>query len=150
MRFWDSSAVVPLLVVESSSAAVLREYELDPEVVAWWATEAECVSALARLEREGSLTAPSMGEGLRRLDGLTRAWREVQPVTAVRTTAIRLLRVHPLRTADALQLGAAIVAAEDHPATLQLVTLDERLAQAAEREGFAVVRPDQAPSKSSS
>jgi len=144
MRFWDSSAVVSLLVVESSSAAVMREYELDPEVVAWWATEAECVSALARLAREGSLTASSMGEGLRRLDGLARAWREVQPVTAVRTTAIRLLRVHPLRTADALQLGAAIVAAEDHPATLQFVTLDERLAQAAEREGFAVINPAEA------
>ena len=141
MRFWDSSAVVPLLVAESSSAAVMREYEIDPEVVAWWATEAECVSALARLEREGSLTASSMGQGLRRLESLARAWREVQPVRAVRATAIRLLRVHPLRTADALQLGAAIVASEDHPATLQLVTLDERLAQAAEREGFAVVNP---------
>jgi predicted nucleic acid-binding protein len=144
VRFWDSSAVIPLLVVESSSAAVMREYEGDPEVVAWWATEAECVSALARLEREGSLTAPSMVQGLRRLDGLARAWREVQPVTAIRTTAIRLLRVHPLRTADAFQLGAAIVAAEGHPATLQLVTLDDRLAHAAEREGFVVVRPDQA------
>jgi predicted nucleic acid-binding protein len=141
MRFWDSSAVVPLLVAESSSAAVIREYELDPEVVAWWATEVECVSALARLEREGSLTASSMGQSLRRLESLARAWREVQPVAAVRTTAIRLLRVHPLRTADALQLGAAIVASEDHPATLQLVTLDERVAQAAEREGFAVVNP---------
>jgi uncharacterized protein len=149
MRFWDSSAVVPLLVAEASSAAVLREYELDPEVVAWWATEAECVSALARLEREGNLDAPSFGEGLRRLGRLARGWREVQPVTTVRTTAIRLLRVHPLRTADALQLGAAIVAAEDHPATLPLVTLDDRLAQAAEREGFVVVRPDQAPSQSS-
>lgn len=150
MRFWDSAAFVPLLVVEPSSAAVMRAYELDPEVVAWWATEAECVSALARLEREGSLTGPSMMEALRRLEGLARAWREVQPVTAVRQTAIRLLRVHPLRTADALQLGAAIVAAENHPATLPLITLDERLAQAAEREGFAVVRPDLAPSTSSS
>lgn len=146
MRFWDSSAVVPLLVAELSSAAVMREYELDPEVVAWWATEAECVSALARLERDGGLTTPSMGEGLRRLSALARSWCEVQPVTSVRTTAIRLLRVHPLRTADALQLGAAIVAAEDHPATLPLVTLDERLAQAAEREGFEVVRPDEGSS----
>ena len=128
----------------------MREYEADPEVLAWWATAAECVSALARLEREGSLTAPSMAEALLRLDGLARAWREVQPVTTVRTIAIRLLRVHPLRAADALQLGAAIVAAEDHPATLPLVTLDERLAQAAEREGFVVVRPDQAPPTSSS
>ena len=150
MRFWDSSAIVPLLVAETSSAAVMQVYELDPEVVAWWATEAECVSALARLEREGSLTAPSMTEGLRRLAGLASSWREVQPVSAVRQTTIRLLRVHPLRTADALQLGAAIVVAEDHPATLPFVTLDERLAQAAEREGFPVVRPDQAPSQSSS
>jgi len=91
-----------------------------------------------------------MREALRRLDGLARAWREVQPVTVVRTTAIRLMRVHPLRTADALQLGAAIVAAEEHPATLPVVTLDERLAQAAEREGFAVIRPDQAASTSPS
>ena len=149
MRFWDTSAVVRLLVADASSAAIMREYELDPEVIAWWATEAECVSALARLERDDSLTAPSMAEGLRRLDGLARAWREVQPVTAVRTTAIRLLRVHPLRAADALQLGAAIVAAENHPASLQIVTLDERLAQAAEREGFAVVRPGPAPATSS-
>lgn len=144
MRFWDSSAIVPLLVAEASSAAALREYEADPEVVTWWATEAECVSALARLEREGALSAPSMRGALRRLDGLARAWREVQPVTAVRTTAIRLLRVHPLRAADALQLAAAIVAAEDQPATLELVTLDDRLAEAADREGFPVVRPDEA------
>ncbi len=144
MRFWDSAAIVPLLVVEPTSVAAMAAYELDPEVVAWWATEGECVSALARLEREGSLTASSMTDGLRRLDGLANAWREVLPVTAVRQTAIRLLRVHPLRTADALQLAAAIVAAESHPATLPLVTLDERLAQAAEREGFTVVSPDQA------
>jgi predicted nucleic acid-binding protein len=145
VRFWDSSAIVPLLVAEASSVAVMAAYELDPEVVAWWATGAECVSALARLEREGSLTRASMSEGLRRLDGLARAWREVQPVTAVRETAIRLLRVHPLRTADALQLAAAIVAAEGHPASLPLVTLDERLAQAAEREGFVIVRPPGPP-----
>ncbi|MGH2511498.1 MAG: type II toxin-antitoxin system VapC family toxin [Candidatus Limnocylindrales bacterium] len=136
---------MPLLVIEPSSAAVLREYEFDPEVIAWWSTEVECVSALTRLERDGSLATPSMVGALRRLDGLVRAWREVQPVAAVRTTALRLLRVHPLRAADALQLGAAIVAAEDRPATLPFVTLDARLALAAEREGFAVVRPERRP-----
>lgn len=59
------------------------------------------------------------------------------------------VRVQYVGARLALQLGAAIVAAEDHPATLQLVTLDERLALAAEREGFVVVRPMQAPSQSS-
>lgn len=149
MRFWDSSALIPLLVAEPVSAAVMRIYELDPEIVAWWGTQAECVAALARLERDDNLTAPATAEALRRLDGLAKAWREVQPVTAVRTTAIRLLRVHPLRTADAFQLAAAIVAAENHPASLQFVTLDDRLGQAAEREGFTFPRPDEEPATSS-
>jgi predicted nucleic acid-binding protein len=46
--------------------------------------------------------------------------------------------VHPLRAADALQLAAAVVAAEGIPASLSIVTLDERLAAAARREGFVV------------
>ncbi len=144
MRFWDSSAIVPLLVAESFSTEVMAEYESDPEAIVWWATEVECVSALARLEREGSLGGPTMVDALERLRGLAGAWREVQPIARVRQTAIRLLRVHGLRGADALQLAAAIAAAEDHPASLPLVTLDGRLAQAAEREGFRVVSPGQA------
>jgi predicted nucleic acid-binding protein len=142
VRFWDSSAVVPLLVGESTSAATLREYELDPEVLAWWGTEPECVSALARLEREGSLRGRSMVDALRRLDGISLALREIQPTATVRRIAIRLLRVHPLTATDALQLAAAIAAAEGQPGTLPFVTLDDRLGQAAEREGFPVVRPD--------
>jgi predicted nucleic acid-binding protein len=119
----------------------MAELERDQGIVAWWATAVECMSALVRLEREGSLPSPSLGDAVRRLDALASAWQEVQPVGLVRQVAIRLLRVHPLRTADALQLAAAVVAAEDHPSTMPLVTLDERLAQAAEREGFPVVRP---------
>ncbi len=142
MRFWDSSALVPLLVVEPSSEAVMQTYELDPEVIAWWATEVECVSALTRLERQGSLSSASIVEARRRLEALARSWQEVQPIGGLRETAIRLLRVHALRAADALQLAAAIAAAEDHPPTLPFVTLDDQLAQAAEREGFEVVRPD--------
>ena len=141
MRFWDSSAIVPLLVAEPLSAKVMAEYESDPEVIVWWATEVECVSALARLEREGSLGGPAMVDALGRLSGLAGAWQEVQPIDLVRRTAIRLLRVHGLRGADALQLAAAIAAAEEHPASLPVVTLDERLAQAAEREGFKAVSP---------
>jgi predicted nucleic acid-binding protein len=144
MRFWDSSALVQLLVAEPGSPAALREYVADPEVVAWWGSEIECVSALARLEREGGIPVGSVVEALRRLDAIVLAWREVEPVARVRQIAIRVLRVHPLRAADALQLAAAIVASEDQPATLAFVTLDDRLAEAAEREGFPIVRPREA------
>ncbi len=141
MRFWDSSAIVPLLVEEPSSGAVQRLFGEDPEIMVWWSTGIECVSALARQERDSALPSPAFGEALRRLEALALAWQEIQPVTAVRTTATRLLRVHALRTGDALQLAAARVAAEDVPATLPFVTLDARLALAAEREGFPVIQP---------
>jgi uncharacterized protein len=141
MRFWDASAIVPLLVEEPASQAVLAEYEQDPEVLVWWGTEVQCVSALAVLEREGKLSPEAMSEALLRLAALVGSWREIQPTPPVRRTAIRLLRLHDLRASDALQLSAAIAAAEHQPETLPLVTLDGRLAQAAERQGFSVVRP---------
>jgi predicted nucleic acid-binding protein len=118
---------------------MVAEYERDPDMLVWWASEVECVSALARLEREGSLSSVSMTEALVRLSALAQSWRQIEPVARVRQSAVRLLRVHPLRAADALQLGAALAVAEDQPQTLPFVTLDVRLAQAAEREGFPIV-----------
>ncbi len=138
MRFWDSSAIVPLLVAESSTRALVSEFVRDPEVVVWWATEFECVSALAHLEREAFIDAPAMAEAIARLDALALAWHEIQPGTRTRQVAVRLLRTHGLRAGDALQLAAAIAASEDSPGSLPLVTLDARLATAAQREGFLV------------
>ena len=139
MRFWDSSAIVLLLVAEPSTRALVDEFVRDPELVVWWGTEVECVSALARLEREDLIDARAMGEALARLDGLALAWHEIQPGARARQVAVRLLRTHNLRAADAFQLAAAIAAAEDSPGSLPLVTLDGRLATAAEREGFRVL-----------
>ena len=141
MRFWDSSALVPLLLEEPTSPSILAEYFRDPEQIAWWATGIECVSALARAEREGRLAPAVMADAVGRLEALELAWAEVQPTDQLRELAVRLLRVHALRASDALQLAAALVAAEGHPGWLTLVSLDERLALAAEREGLRVVGP---------
>ncbi len=140
MRFWDSSAVVPLTVAEASTEALQVGAAEDPVMCVWWATEVECVSALSRLEREGALTEAATTAALERLDSRAEAWNEVPATTALRGAARRLLRVHSLRSADALQLAAAVVVAEGLPGSLQIVTLDERLASAARREGFAVVK----------
>lgn len=139
MRFWDSSAVVPLLVDEPTTDAVRAALEENPTMLVWWATEIECVSAIARLERQGDLAADATLVALDRLDALAGGWHEVQPVESVRRAAKRALRVHSLRTADALQLAAAIVGSEGQPATLDVISLDDRLTDAARREGFAVV-----------
>lgn len=141
MRFWDTSALVPLLTTDRTTPAVTAAFRADPDLIVWWATGLECLSALSRLEREGRLVGAPLNEAVHRLRELTRGWQEIEPAERTRETAQRLLRVHPIRAADALQLAAAIVAAEDHPASLPFVTLDDRLADAASREGFPIVRP---------
>ena len=138
MRFWDASAIVPLLMTEAATKALQGRAGTDPAMLVWWATEVECASAIARLERDGALDAAAVNEAFDRLRRLGGGWHEVEPSDAVRETAVRFLRVHPLRAADALQLAAAFVAAERRPSSLEIVTLDERLAAAARKEGFVL------------
>ena len=138
MRFWDSSAVVPLLVEEPASGNLRRLLRTDGEVIVWWGTPVECGSAIARLERDNALSLSTRNAAITRLRTLELEWREVLPSTKVRDLAQRLLRTHTLRSADALQLAAALVAADDDPAALDFVCLEERLTVAAQREGFTV------------
>jgi len=135
VKFWDSSAVVPLLVREARSGAAIAKLREDPEVAVWWGTPVECASAVARLERDGA-PADRVAEAFARLDELARAWSEIEPHEDLRPIARRLLRVHPLRAADALQLAAAYLLSERRPPTLEIVTLDERVRLAALKEGF--------------
>lgn len=108
----------------------------DAVMLVWWGTPVECTSAIARREREGALSLSSAAQALARLKRLAEGWEEILPENTIRMTAQRLLRVHPLRAADSLQLAAAVVVAEHQPGTLEFVCLDQRLSDAAEREGF--------------
>jgi uncharacterized protein len=139
VKFWDSSALVPLLVRETWSEEVTALLRQDGGLLAWWGSAVECASAISRLERDGALPPAAATEAFARLDELEAAWNEIEPAAVVREAARRFLRVHDLRAADALQLAAAFVAAESRPPSLELVTLDDRLAAAAAREGFRVI-----------
>ena len=139
MRFWDASAIVPLLMTEATTKMLQGLAAADPAMLVWWATEVECASTIARLERDGALDPPAVIEAFDRLKRLADGWHEVDPSDGVREAAVRFLRVHPLRAADALQLAAAFVAAERRPSSLEVITLDERLAAAARKEGFTLV-----------
>ena len=141
MRFWDASAIVPLLIAEASTRRLQLLAASDPDMLVWWGSAMECVSALARLERSAALDARATLLAFDRLKQLAAGWYEIEPSDIVRETAIRFLRVHPLRAADALQLAAAFVAAEQRPASLTVIALDDRLARAAQKEGFTVVDP---------
>lgn len=139
MKFWDASALVPLLVAEPATPGMQALARRDSDMLVWWGSEVECVSALTRIERAGALDANGAALALNRLKQLANGWHEIEPGEVVRESAARFLRVHPLRAADALQLAAAFVAAERRPPTLDFVTLDDRLAEAARREGFVLI-----------
>lgn len=139
MRYWDSSAIVPLLVVEDSSTTVEAILAEDGSVVSWWGTPIECASAIGRRDRDGALDASEVALATTKLAALEASWVEVAPSERLRDIARRLVRVHDLRAADALQLAAATAVSAEQDAPLPLVTLDERLALAASREGFPVI-----------
>jgi predicted nucleic acid-binding protein len=138
MKFWDTSAIIPLLADEPTREGLLALLEEDPQIIAWWGTSVEVASALARRERENSISAAEVEAALSAMRHLADGWHEILPSDAVRRTAERLLRAHPLRAADSLQLAAALIAANHDATTLELVCLDARLASAARREGFKV------------
>jgi predicted nucleic acid-binding protein len=138
VRFWDTSALLPLFVSEKESARVRSWLRRDPVVVVWTLTRVELLSALARRERKEPSAARALARARTTVLHAWEEWSEIVALEPVRRQAERLAFVHPLRAADALQLGAALVATDLDPAGLELVTFDERLATAAEKEGFAV------------
>src|SRR5262245_47479372 len=115
MRFWDASAILPLLIEEQATDRMLALATKDPAMLVWWGTAIECASAIARLERDEALNEKDAAEAFERLRQIAAAWHEVEPSDPVREAAVRFLRVHPLRAADSLQLAAAFVAAQHRP-----------------------------------
>ena len=99
----------------------------------------ELLSVLGRLGR----VSPGLADLLPgvRLDAmdLFKRWAAVTHIEGVRRRAERLVGVHALAAADAMQLGAALIASGDRPETLDFVTLDRPLARCAQLEGFRVL-----------
>ena len=139
MRFWDSSALVPLVVGQPASSQAEQWASEDASVVIWTLALVEVVSALRRLVRDGQVSERAAREAEALGVDLVKRAHTVTDVERTKALARRLLRVHTLRAADALQLAAALAWADGHPEGLVLHTFDRRLGEAAEREGFRVI-----------
>lgn len=139
MRFWDASALVPLVALEKETGACRTLLAEDTDIVVWFFTPVEVLSALSRRLREKSLKPSEFADAKENLAALESAWSEVISVEQVRDRARRLLESHPRRAADSLQLAAALLTSEENPQGLPFVTLDRRLGHAAKKEGFNVL-----------
>lgn len=143
MRFWDTSALVPLVVEEATTNLAEAWVREDGELVVWTLTSVEIVSALERRVREGVLGAREALSAEDLSSEILESAHEIGAVERAKALARRLLRTHPLRAADALQLAAALLWAEGAPSGALIHTFDQRLGLAALREGFRVL-PDPA------
>jgi predicted nucleic acid-binding protein len=137
--FWDTSAIIPVLLPEPRSKPLTEMLAADREVTLWWGTPVECLSAIYRRHRESPLPPALLTDALNRLRALVEDADAVSPTDEVRRRAGRVVAAHPLRAADALQLGAALVWCEEQSHGEAFACLDDRLREAARREGFALV-----------
>ena len=136
MRFWDTSALIPLCLQESQTVLLKKLAQEDESIVAWWGSPVECLSALARLRREDALSTAEEEQAQTVLRALMTTWTEVEPSGLVREQAGRVLRLHPLQAADAFQLAAALMWCQGDPIHHAFICLDQRVRDAARREGF--------------
>ena len=136
MRWWDSSALLSVLLEQEATADLKELLASDQDIAVWWGTKVESISAVSRLQRERRLEPANANKVVKHLDLLLSSAWEVQPLEEVRVTACRALRVHELRAADSLQLAAALAWCEHRPSGIGFVCLDRSLGEAAMREGF--------------
>ena len=138
MRFWDSSALLPLISEEVDSSIVTSLLQEDGYITVWWGTWAECAVAVSRLRREGGIDEEREEMTRDILDMLAETWVEIRPEDDLRLLSTLLSKYHPLKTADCFQLAAALRWCEGDANGSGFVCLDNRLRDAAVAEGFDV------------
>ncbi len=116
----------------------MRAFLADDLVATSRITEAEIASALARRCREGDLGEADRDRalGALRLDFGSLFVVELTPTVSQR--GIALLKRHPLRAADALQLGSCLELQDQLQLPVRFVGYDRRLVEAARVEGLEI------------
>jgi len=144
--FLDSTAFVKLFVQEAGTEAIIRLMEAteDNRKLISAGTPLEVYAALKRRERAGAI-APKDAEAARNILRVEAARMVQQPLNpAVLEAARQVLDRHELRSAEALQLGAAVVTREMFQGMeIVFVSADQRLLDAAKEEHFQTMNPSE-------
>jgi predicted nucleic acid-binding protein len=135
LAFWDTSALVPLCVRQSTTPPAIALYK-SYEAVVWWTTPIEIASALARLVRMKQIVPSDWTKARQLATALADAWFVIQPSGALKARATQLVDRHELRAADALQLAAALEWCEGILQDRVFLAVDQKLREAATLSGF--------------
>jgi uncharacterized protein len=126
-------------VREAASAKVEPLLQRDPEMAFWWGSPLDWWESLLAAQRQGRISAAGLQQARGVLDHLRTGAFEVQPTEELRARALRLLAVHPLRAAEAVELAAALIWCRERPHGAGFVSLHPPLRLAAALEGFRVL-----------
>ena len=141
IHFLDTSALTKRYVAELGSASVRALFRSRKRIAVSRIAYAEISAAVARKERDEDLTTPRAEAIFRRLAADFDALEIVEVKAPVVTRVPDLVRRHPLRGYDAVQLACALVV-RDAKASVTFWCADRALERAAQIEGLPTRRPD--------
>lgn len=136
IAYFDTSALVPLIVAEPTSAACRAAWNSAERVVTVRLAYVEAVAALARADRAGRLGARGLDESISELDDF---WSEVEIVeldAELTRVAAALARDRALRGYDAVHCAAGVSVSSDD---VVVVSGDRDLLAAWSRMDLAVL-----------
>ena len=135
MRFWDTSALIPLLTQEETTPAMTALFRTDRNLIVAFITPVEIASALGR---KAGVNADLRRLAERRLAVLEANWTIIDDYESTIRIARRFATNYGLREGDAIQLACATLAVTDKSA-LPFVTRDQDLGDAARDVGFPII-----------
>ena len=135
IAYFDTSAVIPLLIGEPSSATCARVWNEATRSISVRLLYPEARAALARAERMGRITKSQHAAAVAELETIVTEIDHVEISAELARNAGDLTHTHQLRGYDAVHLAAAMAALD---AELVLVTGDNDLAGAARSLGLPV------------
>ncbi|MFV0306544.1 MAG: type II toxin-antitoxin system VapC family toxin [Desertimonas sp.] len=143
IAYFDTSAVVPLLVQEPTTDHCTRLWDEATRIVSARLAYPEACAALARAVRMGRLTSAQMTAATAELDDVIEQIDFIEITAELAHSAGQLAQQQGLRGYDAVHLAAAVRIADDD---VVFVTGDTDLAAAARATGLAIAVPSGTPS----
>ncbi len=135
IAYFDTSAVVPLIIDEPSTELCNRVWNESTRVVSVRLLYPEACAALARAERMGRITRSQLRAAVTDLESIIAEIDHVEVTAKLATSAGDLAQAHGLRGYDAVHLAAASAVADGD---VVLMTGDADLASAAVVLGIPV------------
>jgi uncharacterized protein len=137
IAYFDTSAVVPLLIAEAGSQTAARLWDSADRVVSVRLVYPEARAALAHAERLDRITTPHLRRAVGELDSRFEEMDLVEIDDPLAHLAGEKAEDHGLRGYDAVHLAAAL---RVHDPDVVLIAGDRALVAAANSEGLAVAQ----------